>query len=112
MVPTGVDLIGAVGRGGGGGGVAVGLGGGGGVAAETAGVGVGVGDGAATGSGFGGAAAAAAAGLPLTAPGLILNNSWPALTVSPSCTKIASITPETGVGTPTVVLSVSISITF
>lgn len=108
IADTGVLEAGATGLGGGGGGVAAGLGGGG------------TGAAAACGGGGGGAAAAGAgadsagfsAGLALTAPGLILNSCWPALTVSPSATKISSTTPATGVGTPTVVLSVSISITF
>lgn len=112
----GTDDAGADGLGGGGGGVAGadrGAAGGGGVGTGAA-AGVGAGAAAAGGGGGGGAAASAglAADLPLTAPGLILNNCCPALTVSPSCTKISSTMPLIGVGTPTVVLSVSISITF
>lgn len=111
MAAIGIEDAGAWGLGGGGGGVALGVGGGGGGGGAAATFGAGAG---ADWTGFGGsgAFAGAAAGFPLTGPGLILNRSWPAFTVSPSLTKISSITPLTGVGTPTVVLSVSISITF
>lgn len=86
IAPTGVDDTGAVGRGGGGGGVLAGRGGTG-----TTAIGVGAGAAAAAGVGGGGvdaagASAFAAAGLAPTAPALILNNCWPAFTVSPSCT--------------------------
>lgn len=114
IAAIGTDDAGADGFGGAGGGVAgaaAGLGAAAGAGAAAAGA---AGLAAAGGGGGGGAAAVSvfAAGLSLTAPGLILNNCCPDFTVSPSCTKISSITPLTGVGTPTVVLSVSISITF
>uniref|UniRef100_A0A2M4D4K7 Putative glycine-rich cell wall structural protein 1 n=1 Tax=Anopheles darlingi TaxID=43151 RepID=A0A2M4D4K7_ANODA len=113
MAATGILLMGAAGFGGGGGGAAAAAGGGGGGGAAAAA--------AATGGGGGGGGGAAAAGAGASA-GLAaafgaspvifsLNNCWPALTVSPSATKISSIIPWPGAGTPTVVLSVSISIT-
>lgn len=84
ICPTGVLDAGADGRGGGGGGVTAGAGLGG--AAACGGGGGAAAFGAAAGGGGAGADSGFAADLPLTAPGLSLNNCCPALTVSPSCT--------------------------
>uniref|UniRef100_A0A2M4AH40 Putative glycine-rich cell wall structural protein 1 n=1 Tax=Anopheles triannulatus TaxID=58253 RepID=A0A2M4AH40_9DIPT len=112
MAATGILLIGAAGFGGGGGGAAAAAGGGGGgggaAAAATGGGGGGGGGAAAAGAGASAGLAAAFGASPVI---FSLNNCWPALTVSPSATKISSIIPWPGAGTPTVVLSVSISMT-
>jgi hypothetical protein len=65
---------------------------------------------AAAGAGSGAAATADfGAGAPDPAPTLILTSFIPGLTVEPSSTRSCSMTPATGLGTGTDVLSVSIS---
>ena len=97
IAATGIDEIGPVGGGGTGGGVV-------GIAPASLDGGGGGGGGAAAAACFG-----AAAGAAPTSPTAILANFAPGLTVDPSSTRSSSITPDTGDGTGTDVLSVSIS---
>lgn len=101
IAATGVEAAGPEGGGGATGGAA-------GIALSAAGGGGGGGAAAAGSAGFG-ASALGFAGAAPTAPALILAKAVPGLTVAPSSTKRASMTPEQGDGTGTEVLSVSIS---